>query len=117
VYLPSTVVRLTLASYLLVFHHARHRRSGKRIPHAWNRPGGDGWAETRAGGTLRPRLHKSFGSVETLRGIPLTAHEHEVIAILGSSGSGKSAFLRCINLAAPFPWFGHSLLRVCLGEL
>ena len=43
-------------------------------------------------------IHKSFGTVEVLRGISLTAKEHDVISILGSSGSGKSTFLRCINL-------------------
>jgi ABC-type histidine transport system ATPase subunit len=48
---------------------------------------------------LRVRdMHKSFGPHEVLKGISLTAHEHDVIAILGSSGSGKSTFLRCINL-------------------
>ena len=43
-------------------------------------------------------IHKSFGQLEVLRGISLTAKEHDVISILGSSGSGKSTFLRCINL-------------------
>jgi ABC-type histidine transport system ATPase subunit len=43
-------------------------------------------------------MHKSFGSHEVLKGISLKANEHDVIAILGSSGSGKSTFLRCINL-------------------
>ena len=43
-------------------------------------------------------IRKSFGSHEVLKGISLTAHEHDVVAILGSSGSGKSTFLRCINL-------------------
>ena len=43
-------------------------------------------------------IHKSFGSIEVLKGISLTANEHDVISILGSSGSGKSTFLRCINL-------------------
>ncbi|MCB8882362.1 ATP-binding cassette domain-containing protein [Acidisoma cellulosilytica] len=43
-------------------------------------------------------MHKSFGPHEVLKGISMTAHEHDVIAILGSSGSGKSTFLRCINL-------------------
>ena len=43
-------------------------------------------------------LYKSFGSLEVLKGISLTAKQHEVISILGSSGSGKSTFLRCINL-------------------
>ena len=43
-------------------------------------------------------IHKSYGAHEVLKGISLTAHEHDVVAILGSSGSGKSTFLRCINL-------------------
>ncbi len=43
-------------------------------------------------------LRKRFGSLEVLKGISLEAYDHDVIAILGSSGSGKSTFLRCINL-------------------
>ncbi len=43
-------------------------------------------------------LHKSFGSLEVLKGVSLTAHEGDVITMIGSSGSGKSTFLRCINL-------------------
>ena len=43
-------------------------------------------------------IHKRFGSLEVLKGVSLTALEQDVIAILGSSGSGKSTFLRCINL-------------------
>ncbi len=43
-------------------------------------------------------IHKRFGSVEVLKGISLTAHDGDVISILGSSGSGKSTFLRCTNL-------------------
>ncbi len=43
-------------------------------------------------------LHKSFGSLKVLKGISLTAHDHDVISMIGSSGSGKSTFLRCINL-------------------
>ena len=43
-------------------------------------------------------LHKSFGSLEVLKGLSLTAQNHDVISIIGSSGSGKSTFLRCINL-------------------
>ena len=59
---------------------------------------------TVANGFLPPvalsvrNLHKSFGSVEVLKGISLDAHEGDVVSILGSSGSGKSTFLRCINL-------------------
>ena len=43
-------------------------------------------------------LHKRYGSLEVLKGISLTARDGDVISILGSSGSGKSTFLRCINL-------------------
>jgi len=42
-------------------------------------------------------IHKSFGNLEVLKGISMTAHEGDVISILGSSGSGKSTFLRCVN--------------------
>jgi ABC-type histidine transport system ATPase subunit len=43
-------------------------------------------------------LHKSFAEVEVIRGVSLQAHKGDVISILGASGSGKSTFLRCINL-------------------
>lgn len=43
-------------------------------------------------------LTKSFGRHQILGGVSLTAHDHDVVAILGSSGSGKSTLLRCINL-------------------
>jgi len=42
-------------------------------------------------------LHKSYGSHEVLKGISLKAKAGDVISIIGSSGSGKSTFLRCIN--------------------
>ena len=42
-------------------------------------------------------IHKSFGNLEVLKGISLTARRGEVVSILGSSGSGKSTFLRCLN--------------------
>jgi len=43
-------------------------------------------------------LHKSFGDVKVIRGMSMSAHKGDVISILGASGSGKSTFLRCINL-------------------
>jgi ABC-type histidine transport system ATPase subunit len=43
-------------------------------------------------------IHKSFGSLEVLHGLSLDAHSGDVISMIGSSGSGKSTFLRCINL-------------------
>lgn len=42
-------------------------------------------------------LHKRFGTLEVLKGVSLAAKEGEVVSILGSSGSGKSTMLRCIN--------------------
>lgn len=41
---------------------------------------------------------KSFGALEVLHKISLSAGRNEVVSILGRSGSGKSTFLRCINL-------------------
>lgn len=43
-------------------------------------------------------LKKSYGENEVLKDISLTVHQGEVISIIGSSGSGKSTFLRSINL-------------------
>ncbi len=43
-------------------------------------------------------IHKRFGDLEVLRGVSLEAREGDVISIIGASGSGKSTFLRCINL-------------------
>ncbi len=42
-------------------------------------------------------IKKSFGKAEILKGIDLTMQKGEVVSIIGSSGSGKTTFLRCIN--------------------
>ena len=42
-------------------------------------------------------LHKRYGEHEVLKGVSLQANAGDVISIIGSSGSGKSTFLRCIN--------------------
>ena len=60
-------------------------------------PSADIASSARAALAVRD-LHKRFGGLEVLRGISLTAHEGEVISIIGASGSGKSTLLRCINL-------------------
>lgn len=51
-------------------------------------------------------IHKSFGSLSVLNGISLEAEKGDVISILGASGSGKSTFLRCLNLLET-PDSGH----------
>lgn len=42
-------------------------------------------------------LHKSFGSLEVIKGVDLHVKTGEVVCIIGPSGSGKSTVLRCIN--------------------
>lgn len=42
-------------------------------------------------------IFKSYGQNEVLKGVSLQAKAGDVIAMIGSSGSGKSTFLRCIN--------------------
>ena len=42
-------------------------------------------------------VHKYFGGVHVLRGIDVSLAHGEVGALMGSSGSGKSTFLRCLN--------------------
>ncbi|MEX5727006.1 polar amino acid transport system ATP-binding protein [Rhodovulum iodosum] len=43
-------------------------------------------------------LHKSYGALEVLKGVSLTARRGDVVSLIGSSGSGKSTLLRCANL-------------------
>lgn len=42
-------------------------------------------------------LKKSFGKTEVLKGVSFELNEGEVLSIIGSSGSGKTTILRCIN--------------------
>ena len=55
-------------------------------------------------------LKKSYGQNEVLKDISLTVEKGEVISIIGSSGSGKSTFLRSINLLET-PTAGEILYR------
>ena len=43
-------------------------------------------------------LHKSYGDLDVLRGVSLSAPAGHVVSMIGSSGSGKSTLLRCLNL-------------------
>ncbi|WP_261817144.1 ABC transporter ATP-binding protein [Vibrio gallicus] len=65
-------------------------------------------------------LHKTFGQNEVLKGISLDAHKGDVISIIGSSGSGKSTFLRCINLletpTAGEIWVNGELIQMKNGR-
>ena len=43
-------------------------------------------------------LHKAYGTLEVIKGVSITAHKGNVVTLIGSSGSGKSTILRCVNL-------------------
>ena len=43
-------------------------------------------------------IHKSFGRLAVLKGVTLSVEVGQVICLIGASGSGKSTFLRCLNL-------------------
>ena len=55
-------------------------------------------------------LRKTFGQNEILKGIDLSVSQGEVVSIIGASGSGKSTFLRCVNLLE-WPTGGEILFK------
>ena len=60
-------------------------------------------------------LHKSFGDLEVLKGVSEHIKKGEVVSVIGASGSGKSTFLRCLNLlevpTGGEIWFDDVLIR------
>ncbi len=68
-------------------------------------------------------LHKSYGELEVIKGVDITANRGDVVSLIGSSGSGKSTLLRCCNLledsqegdilfkGEPISWTGTGLGR------
>ena len=54
-------------------------------------------------------LVKNFGEIKVLKGINTEIKKGEVVCIIGASGSGKSTFLRCMNLLE-YPTEGHIYL-------
>ena len=60
-------------------------------------------------------LEKSFGTHAVLRGVDLRVEKGEVLSVIGSSGSGKSTMLRCINLLET-PTGGQTALNMAVPE-
>jgi len=54
------------------------------------------WTESQPIVSIKD-VHKSFGSLEVLKGISMDVMKGEVVCIIGPSGSGKSTLIRCIN--------------------
>ena len=55
-------------------------------------------------------IHKSYGALEVLKGVSLTLGRGETKVVMGSSGTGKSTLLRCINYLDP-PSSGRVVLE------
>jgi octopine/nopaline transport system ATP-binding protein len=89
------------AMALLEYSLTRHRRAAPLFPVLQDERATLNQIGTTMPGTTRlsvRNIRKSFGTHEVLRGISLEARDGDVISLLGASGSGKSTFLRCINL-------------------
>lgn len=56
-------------------------------------------------------LQKHFGNLKVLNDVDFDIHKGEVVTIIGSSGSGKSTMLRCVNLLERMDG-GHVLYHV-----
>ena len=73
------------------------RSMGKRRTSLLSPQGGEGDKESLPLISISS-LKKSFGNFDVLRDINVDVHKGEVISVIGPSGTGKSTFLRCLNL-------------------
>ena len=54
-------------------------------------------------------LKKDFENVQVLKGIDIDINKGDVVCVIGASGSGKSTFLRCLNMLEVPPAAASSL--------
>ena len=76
------------------------RRKHRTAPHAASHAQNSGAGENAQSAPVISIAHmkKRFGTLDVLRDINVNVHRGEVISIIGPSGTGKSTFLRCLNL-------------------
>ena len=62
-------------------------------------------------------IHKSFGTLEVLKGISLSINPSEIVSIVGSSGAGKTTLLQIIGTLLPFEKGNISINNVDISSL
>ena len=87
----AVAILILISGSICIFKYLKRRSSPAKLP---SKP-----TTCLAEGCLHiAHMKKSFGSFDVLRDINLDVHKGEVISIIGPSGTGKSTFLRCLNL-------------------
>ena len=87
--IPLLIIIIGGAAWLFVRRRKRYAESS---------PAPRAHGEAAMEGLHISHLRKSYGTLDVLRDINTDVHRGEVISIIGPSGTGKSTFLRCLNL-------------------
>ena len=93
---PWVVALLIIIGGVWFFLRRKRRTTSLSTPLSTEKEAGDEAVEVRI-----HHLKKRYGSLDVLRDINVEIHRGEVISIIGPSGTGKSTFLRALNLLDP----------------